>query len=86
MDDLVSLNKYTMLLFALEVLDSLHCTAVLACGHGRVDYVNNYTNQHLLKDGANCYVQAKIPEVRSAQNRVLFSTEVHGVNCRWTPN
>ena len=35
MKNLVSFNKYSMLLFTLEILDSLHCAIVLACRHGR---------------------------------------------------
>ena len=35
MEDLVSFDKYSMLLFTLEILDSLHCTIVFACRHGR---------------------------------------------------
>lgn len=41
MDDLISLHEHTMLLLALEVLDTLHCATVLACNNNRIE--NNNT-------------------------------------------
>ena len=39
MDDLVTLHKHPVLLFALEILDSLHSAIVFACGESRAGHI-----------------------------------------------